>query len=542
MTKEKVRQSNLVDLNGADELQQNGSKNKDRMSQLDESGKSSPSSPRILFEAHPLTLKNGTGIHVYAMNLLRGIDAERDNSRAGLLLLLDETLNIPLSLDSSSDELKNIKKYAKLLSQLFKARYPNISRSNRNKSNTNTQNRDRSPNVNMSNPWDDWKDIGHNIIRKASDTITLPLSLIFPVKSISFPTVLKPSLNEILNNNHIGYDFLLRHQPYLINLPRRSLILRDILGFSNQINSAEIAKEYNIFHCTHISPLTIKNIPKVTTIHDIVPLIRPELVSSQLVLVFADLLRSNLRNSTKLIAVSQATKDDLVRYCQVPAEKITVVYEAARPEFQPVSADIAEPFLRKIGLITDTVKSPYFIFVGNIEPKKNVKRLLLAFQQFSMYDKRGCKLLIVGSAAWGFDDVKGLMSEMIEDGILIHPGYLPTEQLPALFSHAQALMLPSLIEGFGLPVLEAMACGCPVITSDIPCIREITGDAAIRVNPTSIKEMYEAIKMVANDESLRANLSQLGLAQNQLFSWERCARETLAVYQDAISAFATNRI
>jgi glycosyltransferase involved in cell wall biosynthesis len=475
--------------------------------------------PKILFEAYPLTLKNGTGIYVYALNLLKGIDAVQDNS-AGLLLLLDESLNTPLFGLSNSQDLRNIQNYAKLLSYLFQSRYPNISRNNRANS---------------------WSDQIINRIKNAIDSSLMPLSFFLKPKAFSFPEVLKSSLTEILNDSFVGYDFLLRNRPYLVNISRSFLMLRNISGLTNRIYSRQLAESYDIFHCTHLSPLTVADLPQVTTIHDIVPLIRPELVSTQLVLVFAELLKANLRNSTKIIAVSQATKDDLVHYCQVPAEKITVVYEAAREEFQPVNLEIARPILNKIGLITAQVNVPYFVFIGNIEPKKNVKRLLLAFRQFSMRDRRGCKLVMVGSQAWGFDDVKDLMKEMIAEDILIHPGYLPTNQLPALFSHAQALMLPSLIEGFGLPVLEAMACGCPVITSDIPCIREIAGDAAIKVDPLSIEQICQAITAIANDESLRASLSQLGLAQNKLFSWERCARETLAVYQETIAEFAISR-
>ncbi|WP_310428852.1 glycosyltransferase family 1 protein [Chamaesiphon sp. VAR_48_metabat_135_sub] len=478
------------------------------------------SNPRILFEAYPLTLKNGTGIYVYALNLLRGINTERDNNSAGLLLLLNEQINLPLGGLSSSHELKNIQSYAKLLSQLFQTRYPNISRSNRS---------------------NNWIPLAQRLLRKILRTIFLPVSFFLRPQAFSFPTVLKSSLTEILNDSFISYDFLHHHQPYLVNFSRSFLMLRGVLKISNRISSRHLAEAYDVFHCTHISPLTVANLPQVTTVHDIVPLIRPELVSSQLVLVFAKLLKANLGNSTRLIAVSQATKDDLVRYCQVPAAKITVVYEAARKEFQPVSAEIARPILSKIGLIVDEVSIPYFVFVGNIEPKKNIKRLLLAFEQFAMSDPRGCKLVMIGSHAWGFDDVKDLMTEMIAAGTLIHPGYLPTDRLPALFSHAQALMLPSLIEGFGLPVLEAMACGCPVITSDIPCIQEIAGDAAIKIDPLSIEEICRAITTIANDESLRANLSKLGLAQNKLFSWERCARETLTVYREAIAEFASNK-
>ena len=511
-----------------DLLKDNSSVNNGQTSQPEEStvglsrstSKCGSTDLKILFEAYPLTLKNGTGIYVYALNLLKGIDALRADS-VGLLLLLDESLNIPIFGLSSSQDLKNIQRYAKLLSQLFQTRYPHISRNNRS---------------------NNWVNKVINVLKKAVDISLLPLSFFLQPKAFSFPSVLKSSLTEILNDSFVSYDFLSRHQPYLVNISRNFLMLRNISKLiPNQIYSHQLAKDYDVFHCTHLSPLTVVNLPQVTTIHDIVPLIRPELVSNQLVLVFAELLKANLRNSTKIIAVSQATKDDLVHYCQVPVGKIAVVYEAAREEFQPVNVEIARPILSKIGLSTAQVCTPYFIFVGNIEPKKNVKRLLLAFQQFSMRDRRGCKLVMVGSAAWGFDDVKDLMQEMIAAEILIHPGYLPTNELPALFSHAQALMLPSLIEGFGLPVLEAMACGCPVITSDIPCIREIAGDAAIKVDPLSIEEICQAITAIAGDESLRANLSQLGLAQNKLFSWERCARETLAVYQETVAEFATNR-
>jgi glycosyltransferase involved in cell wall biosynthesis len=471
------------------------------------------SQPKILFDAYPLTLINGTGIYVYALNLLRGIDTECDDS-VGLLLLLDERLKRSLTGLSSSTELSNIQGYSQLLSQLWQTRYPNIGRSNR-------------PN--------NWKNNAIDLFKEVTSYRFLLLYCLLQPQVHSFPSVLKSSLMEILNNGFVSYDFLRHHQPYLVSIPRLFLVLRSVFGLKNQINSTELVESYDLFHCTHLSPLTVANLPRIVTIHDIVPLIRPELVSSQLVTIFGDFLKFNIHNSTHIIAVSQATKDDLVNYCQVPPERITVVYEAARTEFQPVSLELARPILSKFGLIVDEIDIPYFVFVGNIEPKKNIKRLLLAFQQFSMRDRRGCKLVIVGSPAWGFDDVKDLMQAEIAAGTLIHPGYVPTHELPALLSHARSLIMPSLIEGFGLPVLEAMACGCPVITSDIPCIREITGDAAIRVDPLSIEEICQAITAIASDDDLRHKLSRLGLAQNQLFSWQRCAQETLAVYQETIA-------
>jgi hypothetical protein len=178
-----------------------------------------------------------------------------------------------------------------------------------------------------------------NSIVKVISKCLVPISFFSQLKAFTFPDVLKASLTEILNNGSASYNFLEKHQPYIVNISRSFLTIKIVSKLARNRMYSPHLEGYDIFHCTHLSPLTVANIPQVTTIHDIAPLIRPELVSDRLVLVFAELLKANVRNSTKIISVSQATKDDLVRYCQVPAEKITVVYEAAREEFKPVDAE-----------------------------------------------------------------------------------------------------------------------------------------------------------------------------------------------------------
>ncbi|MGB3208033.1 MAG: glycosyltransferase family 1 protein [Crinalium sp.] len=365
------------------------------------------------------------------------------------------------------------------------------------------------------------------------------LSAVAKIGVINLPSHFNPSLTEIFfNGESVDYDFLATNSVYIVDLSRRKLLFRNLINIKNIISLKKPNTNYDIFHCTHLSPIVVPGIPRVTTVHDIIPLLRPELVNNELFLVFSKLVELNLRESTKIIAVSETTKKDLVNYCGVPEDRISVVYEAASSQFLPISEDQALPILRLLGLIDSSGKrTPYFIFVGNIEPKKNIKRLLTAFKEFALKDQVGYKLVIVGSKAWGYEPVKNMISEMIESKILIHPGYLPSSYLPALLSHARAFIFPSLIEGFGLPVLEAMACGCPVISSKIQAISEVAGDAALLVNPQSVEELCQAITETASNDQLCLSLKEKGLKRNQLFSWKKCATQTLDVYAEAYNSY-----
>ncbi|MDX2100494.1 MAG: glycosyltransferase family 1 protein [Leptolyngbyaceae cyanobacterium bins.59] len=309
-------------------------------------------------------------------------------------------------------------------------------------------------------------------------------------------------------------------------------MFRNLWNIENIVRSPLLARYYDLFHCPHLSPIALAGIPRVTTIHDLIPLLRPELVSDKSRLVFAKLLRFNLHHSTHIIAVSETTRRDLIQHCNVPPDRISVIYEAASSHFRPIPLPQAVTPLRSINLLDSSGQvTPYFLFIGNIEPKKNLKRLLLAFKQFAASNPQGYRLVIVGAKAWGYRPVQPLLEELIQQGRLIWTGYLPSHYLPALLSCARAFVFPSLVEGFGLPVLEAMACGCPVITSHIPAITEVCGDAALQVNPLSVPEIYQAIDRLSWDDDLCAQLRQKGLRRNPLFSWDICADQTMQVYQ-----------
>jgi len=458
---------------------------------------------KILLESFPLTLRKGTGIYTYSLNLLRALN-ELSIVEIGLLLLF-ETQFRKLGALRNKKALLVLQNYADLMDELS-----------------------RGEGVDMGDGW--------------QRLAWLAKSLIAEPGLIDVPHYMKPSLREILTENTpTPYDFLEHNHPYVVDTSRQRLLAKSRIDSIGKIRVKRLVDQYNIFHCTHLSPLTIPGLPRVTTVHDIIPLLRPELTRDNRRL-FAELLAVNLRESDRVIAVSEATKKDLIEFGNINPDKVSVVYEAAANDLAPMRFEEAAPYLRSLKLFnTSGELQPYFLFIGNIEPKKNVRRLLEAFQQFSLRDQVGYKLVIVGSKAWGFEPVKDLLEGLIKRRKVILTGYLSVDFLPALLSQARAFLFPSLIEGFGLPILEAMACGCPVITSTAAAINEVCGTAGIQIDPQSVSELSQAISRLAVDDELCLKLREAGFQQNARFSWERCAKETLVVYEQARQDYVSRR-
>lgn len=264
--------------------------------------------------------------------------------------------------------------------------------------------------------------------------------------------------------------------------------------------------ETDVFHASNWAlPKTKAKL--VTTIHDLTFLKYPKTHTRYSVAVHTRHLNRAKKYADKIIAVSESTKKDLIDY-GIAAEKITVIYEAAASVFQPIDSRQARA---KYGLTKD-----YFLSVGTLEPRKNLKRLIEAFS--ALHDSQ---LAIVGPIGWGkslkpVNNVKFL-------------GFVPDEDLAGLYSGAKAFIYPSLYEGFGLPVLEALSCGCPVITSNVSSLPEVGGEAAIYVNPHNFTEITQAMAAVQ-----KLNLTEKYLAQAKKFSWDKTAKETLKVYQEAV--------
>lgn len=278
-----------------------------------------------------------------------------------------------------------------------------------------------------------------------------------------------------------------------------------------------------------LMPLARDGFASVATIHDLVAFLHPETIPPKYALYMKWLLRRVVRRAERLISVSQSTKDDLVRVLGVDPDKVTVAHLAASPTFRPVRDPAAlDAVRRRYG-----IHKPFFYHVGNVEPRKNLVRLVRAYLELRPRLAGRAQLVISGQKGWLtgplFKDLAGL--NLADD--VIFTGFVPQADLPLLMSAARAFVFPSLYEGFGLPALEAMSCGTPLVTSNISSLPEIVGPAALLVEPAEVGDIAQAMWRLFTDDDLHARLSELGLRQAAEFSWDACARQTLAVYRSA---------
>ena len=244
--------------------------------------------------------------------------------------------------------------------------------------------------------------------------------------------------------------------------------------------------------------------------------------------------------ATRIIAVSLATKKDLIEKLGAEEERIEVVYEGVdHQKFKVQSSKFKiEKALKKY-----QIKSPYLLFVGTIQPRKNVGRLIEAFAQVLKVTngtkgpsgRKGIELVLAGAKGWLADEVYQLPKKLGVEKQIKFLGYVDEGDLPLLYNGALVFVLPSLVEGFGLPPLEAMACGCPTIVSQVSSLPEVAGEAGILIDPESVDSIAQGIKTVLDYYTSKPDqyqkLRQKGLAQAKKFSWEKCARETLAVLE-----------
>jgi glycosyltransferase involved in cell wall biosynthesis len=241
-----------------------------------------------------------------------------------------------------------------------------------------------------------------------------------------------------------------------------------------------------------------------------------------------------IKRAYHIIAPSQSTKKDLLKHTGIPEERISVIYHGIDHEiFYPRRGARPFPF-------------PYILFVGSEHPRKNLVALLRAFHQLKQDTRfKHLKLVKAGKAGGEEDDFRartlGLVRSLGLNEEVVFTGFVSEEELTNLYSHAECLVFPSLYEGFGWPPLEAMACGCPVITSNTSSLPEIVGEAGIMVNPHDISALVNALSAVLTDPELREWLRRKGLNRASMFTWEKAARETLAVYNLVEEALAKKR-
>jgi len=284
----------------------------------------------------------------------------------------------------------------------------------------------------------------------------------------------------------------------------------------------------------YLTPL-INAIPAVVTVHDMTAVIHPSFLipdktSLKHWLVYKKMLPLSIQKATKIIAVSEQTRYDIMKFYNVPKEKIEVIYEAISKKFFPIQDR------EKLKAVKQKYKLPekYILFVGVIEPRKNISLLIRAFAKLKRKRAIRQKLVIVGPRGWHCKEVFNTAKETGLNNEIIFTGYVSDEDLPYIYNGADIFVYPSFYEGFGFPPLEAMACGVPVITSNVSSLPEVVGDAGIRIDPYSLDNLVEKIYILLTDVRFRETMIKKGLERMKVFSWEKAARKTLGIYKEIV--------
>ncbi|RME42396.1 MAG: glycosyltransferase family 1 protein, partial [Chloroflexi bacterium] len=288
----------------------------------------------------------------------------------------------------------------------------------------------------------------------------------------------------------------------------------------------------DLIHSPDFIPPLHNRIPAVITVHDLGFLLFPNFVTKEAARYYGQ-TELAVRRASRIIAVSNSTRADLVRYLGAPESKIHVIYEAADPIFRPMSQTDARSILA-----TARIRLPerYLLFVGTIEPRKNLGTLLRAYHKLRQDYDVDIPLVLAGAPGWLANDIDELVTQLDLGRYVIFTGNVPdNEQLCAMYNLAVMLLHPAYYEGFGLPPLEAMACGRPVICSNAGSLPEVVGDAALMVAPEDVEAWTVAMHRLLNDEELRRTLSDKGLARARTFSWQKAAEQTLEVYRQAVT-------
>lgn len=265
----------------------------------------------------------------------------------------------------------------------------------------------------------------------------------------------------------------------------------------------------------------------VVTIHDLSFWRQPEWFLPGRATYYRLAVKRSVRTARCVIADSQATASDLSELMDVPRERIRVVPLGIEEHFRPADGESRDSARRKYNL-----PEAFLLFVGTLEPRKNIVRLIHAWSMLA--DEMPYDLVIAGRQGWKTESMFAARAQDPHGDRIHFPGFIAYEDLPAVLGAARAFVWPSLWEGFGLPPLEAMACGVPALTSNTSSLPEIVGDGALQVDPSDLDAIARGLHSIATDESLRNDLIRKGKARAATFTWERTANELLSVYEDII--------
>jgi glycosyltransferase involved in cell wall biosynthesis len=328
--------------------------------------------------------------------------------------------------------------------------------------------------------------------------------------------------------------------PSLINLPEKPTLEWILLPdrnpgvrliweqtyFSRLIRDSEV----DLLHSLHYTRPLRLSCASVVTYHDMTFFLYPELHTRTKRFFFPLAIRSSANRANFLIAISESTRQDAIRLLNLSPERVITIQHGVDPSFRPLK-DVE---LKKRITVKYQLPDKFILYVGLIEPRKNLPLLIKAYKKL-VDDGTEHYLVLAGRYGWMFDEVLQQIEKLCLTDKVILTGYVDQIDLPMVYNLSDLFVYPTLYEGFGLPALEAMACGIPVITTEVSSLPEIVGEAGILVPPNDAEELFRGMKTVLQDEELRLNLARRGTEQAAKFTWERTARSTLEVYQRAIT-------
>lgn len=367
------------------------------------------------------------------------------------------------------------------------------------------------------------------------DATALPLE---PVGAGIYIINLLRALGD-LNTGHELVVFLHEKARRYLEMDKTTNILQVVLPDKNpalrlaweQIMLPNLVKRYKIdlLHSLHYTSPFLLPCASVVTIHDLTFFIFPELHRFTKRLFFPLAIRTSVRKADALITVSESTRQDSIRLLHVPEERIFNVQLGVDEIFHPIKDDGLREKINEEYQLPDK----FILYVGLVEPRKNLPLLIRSYR--TVVDEGfSHRLVIAGRLGWMYQEVfKQIETLGLEERIKF-TGYIPRQNLPIVYNLAELFVYPTRYEGFGLPVLEAMACGTPVITSNISALPEIVANAGILVTPGDESALAEAMVTVLSDPKLRENLAEKGIIRSKDFSWKRTAKETLQVYQHVL--------
>ncbi len=274
--------------------------------------------------------------------------------------------------------------------------------------------------------------------------------------------------------------------------------------------------------------------PKICTVHDLSHIHYPEYHPKERVKFLLYHLPRSINSADHIITGSQFIRDEIINVFKISPDKITSIYHGISKVFRPRQFNEVKSVLARYGLW----KKTYLLSVGTLEPRKNLERLIQAFKQLSEQQRKRYPLVLVGVKGWGIYRLEKLIQPLLQKEQLYYLGYVAETDLPYLYSGAYAFVYISLYEGFGLPLLEAMASGVPALASNVSSMPEVVQNAALLVNPLDVDAISDKLRLLLMDNALRSHLSAQSLIQASKFSWEKCIDSTVNLYQKALAAYS----